>query len=83
MSSSSDQTRRLVNESLTSIKHVFEDDTESSLAKIDSIRQINTANTLQYIKKEEELKNLATKIERISDTSMCDFGLCNVGWVTN
>lgn len=81
MSSSSDHTRKLVNESLTSIKHVFEDDTETSLAKIDSIRQINTANTLQYIKKEEELKNLATKIERISDTSesnICFFDLVMV-----
>lgn len=69
MSSSSDHTRKLIDESLTSMKRVFEDDTESSLAKIDLIRQINTANTLQYIKKEEEMKSLSTKIERIANTS--------------
>lgn len=69
MSHSSDKTSKLVNESLNSMRHVFEDDTESSLAKIDSVRQGNTSNTLQYIKKEEELKHIATKIERINNTS--------------
>lgn len=68
MSSSSDPTKKLVTESLNSIKHVFEDDTENSLVKIDSIRQIHTTNTLQYIKKEEEMKNLSAKLDRVSNT---------------
>lgn len=71
MSSSSDPTKKLVTESLNSIKHVFGDDTENSLVKIDSIRQIHTTNTLQYIKKEEEMKNLSAKLDRVSNTSEC------------
>ncbi|CCH45994.1 hypothetical protein BN7_5581 [Wickerhamomyces ciferrii] len=62
----SERTKRLVNDSLESMKHVLEDDTENTLVKIDSLRQTNTSNTLQYIKKEEEMKQLSVKAENIS-----------------
>lgn len=62
-------TYKLIEESLDSLREVYLDDTDATLKQIESIRQSNTAATLKYIKKEEDLKTIGRKVEKIQLTS--------------
>jgi hypothetical protein len=62
-------TQKLIAEALDSVEQSFNTDTEQSIRQLENLRQINTSTTLKFIRKEEELKSLARKTEKISTIS--------------
>lgn len=63
-------TYNLIDAALKSVRDVYEQDTESTVKQLEAMRQVNTAATLRYIKKEEDLKKLSRKAKSVEQTSM-------------
>jgi TPP-dependent pyruvate/acetoin dehydrogenase alpha subunit len=73
------ETYRLIDSVLGSTRQVYEQDTETTVKQLETIRQVNTSTTLRHIRKEEELKQLAKKAERIESTS--NLFLIDADWI--
>ncbi|ODV74393.1 uncharacterized protein CYBJADRAFT_73075 [Cyberlindnera jadinii NRRL Y-1542] len=59
------ETYKLLDSALESARGVYEHDTEVTVKQLETIRQVNTATTLNYIKKEEALKRVTRKADSI------------------
>ncbi|CEP23114.1 hypothetical protein BN1211_3629 [Cyberlindnera jadinii] len=59
------ETYKLLDSALESARAVYEHDTEVTVKQLETIRQVNTATTLNYIKKEEALKRVTRKADSI------------------
>lgn len=64
------ETYKLLDSALESARAVYEHDTEVTVKQLETIRQVNTATTLNYIKKEEALKRVTRKADSIEAKSM-------------
>lgn len=63
------ESHKLIDAALTSLREVYQEDTDTTVKRLDSLRQANTTATLRYIKKEEELKKLVRKSDTVKANS--------------